>query len=38
MAGCLNVSNDELDEMMNDCLDSFNFTLFLNMFGEKLKG
>lgn len=38
MAGRLNVGNDELDEMMKECSGPLNFTLFLNMFGEKLKG
>ncbi|XP_010744538.2 myosin regulatory light chain 2B, cardiac muscle isoform [Larimichthys crocea] len=36
--GRLNVGNDELDEMMKECSGPLNFTLFLNMFGEKLKG
>lgn len=36
MAGCLNVGNDELDEMM--CSGPLNFTLFQNMFREKLEG
>ncbi|XP_042269186.1 myosin regulatory light chain 2, skeletal muscle isoform type 1-like [Thunnus maccoyii] len=34
--GGFNVSTDELDEMMNECPDPVNFTLFLNM--KKLKG
>lgn len=38
MAGRLNVSNNELDEMMNECPDTDNFPLSQNMFVEKLKG
>lgn len=37
-AGRLNVSNDELDEMMKEASGPINFTIFLAMFGEKLKG
>lgn len=36
--GRLNVGNDELDEMMNEASGPINFTVFLTMFGEKLKG
>ncbi|KAM4627216.1 myosin regulatory light chain 2B, cardiac muscle isoform-like [Polymixia lowei] len=36
--GRLNVGNDELDEMMKDSSGPVNFTVFLTMFGEKLKG
>uniref|UniRef100_A0A3Q3WVP3 EF-hand domain-containing protein n=1 Tax=Mola mola TaxID=94237 RepID=A0A3Q3WVP3_MOLML len=36
--GRLNVSNDELDEMMKEASGPINFTIFLAMFGEKLKG
>lgn len=37
-AGRLNVSNEELDEMMKEASGPINFTIFLAMFGEKLKG
>lgn len=37
-AGRLNVGNDELDEMMKEASGPINFTIFLAMFGEKLKG
>ncbi|XP_038565016.1 myosin regulatory light chain 10 isoform X2 [Micropterus salmoides] len=36
--GRLNVGNDELDEMMKEASGPINFTIFLAMFGEKLKG
>ncbi|KAK0148757.1 Myosin regulatory light chain 2B, cardiac muscle isoform [Merluccius polli] len=36
--GRLNVGNDELDEMMKEAPGPINFTIFLAMFGEKLKG
>lgn len=36
--GRLNVGNDELDEMMKEASGPINFTIFLTMFGEKLKG
>lgn len=36
--GRLNVGNDELDEMMKEASGPINFTVFLTMFGEKLKG
>ncbi|KAL2085087.1 hypothetical protein ACEWY4_018407 [Coilia grayii] len=36
--GRLNVSNDELDEMLKEAPGPINFTVFLCMFGEKLKG
>ncbi|XP_031440068.1 myosin regulatory light chain 2, ventricular/cardiac muscle isoform-like [Clupea harengus] len=36
--GRLNVSNDELDEMLKMAPGPINFTVFLCMFGEKLKG
>uniref|UniRef100_A0A667XN89 EF-hand domain-containing protein n=1 Tax=Myripristis murdjan TaxID=586833 RepID=A0A667XN89_9TELE len=32
------VGNDELDEMLKESSDPINFTVFLTMFGEKLKG
>ncbi|KAG9263199.1 myosin regulatory light chain 10 [Astyanax mexicanus] len=36
--GRLNVGNDELDEMLKEASGPINFTIFLSMFGEKLKG
>ncbi|XP_023696726.1 myosin regulatory light chain 11-like [Paramormyrops kingsleyae] len=36
--GCLNVPKDELDAMMNESKGPINFTTFLTMFGERLKG
>uniref|UniRef100_A0A8C7JAB8 EF-hand domain-containing protein n=1 Tax=Oncorhynchus kisutch TaxID=8019 RepID=A0A8C7JAB8_ONCKI len=36
--GRLNVGNDELDEMLKMAPGPINFTIFLSMFGEKLKG
>ncbi|XP_035391716.1 myosin regulatory light chain 10 isoform X1 [Electrophorus electricus] len=36
--GRLNVGNDELDEMLKEAPGPINFTIFLSMFGEKLKG
>ncbi|XP_062377401.1 myosin regulatory light chain 2B, cardiac muscle isoform-like [Sardina pilchardus] len=36
--GRLNVSNDELEEMVKEAPGPINFTVFLCMFGEKLKG
>uniref|UniRef100_A0A2I3G7M5 Myosin light chain 11 n=1 Tax=Nomascus leucogenys TaxID=61853 RepID=A0A2I3G7M5_NOMLE len=36
--GRLNVKNEELDAMMKEASGPINFTVFLNMFGEKLKG
>ncbi|XP_071783618.2 myosin regulatory light chain 2B, cardiac muscle isoform-like isoform X1 [Centroberyx gerrardi] len=36
--GRLNVGNDELDEMLKESSGPINFTVFLTMFGEKLKG
>ncbi len=38
LAGRLNVGNDELDEMLKEASGPINFTVFLTMFGEKLKG
>lgn len=38
MAGCLNVGNDEIDEMTKEWTGPLNLILFLNMFREKLKG
>ncbi|GAA6110078.1 myosin regulatory light chain 10 isoform X1, partial [Tachysurus ichikawai] len=35
--GRLNVGNDELDEMLKEAPGPINFTIFLSMFGEKLK-
>ncbi|KAL4647660.1 myosin regulatory light chain 2B, cardiac muscle-like [Arapaima gigas] len=36
--GRLNVSNDELENMLKEAPGAINFTVFLTMFGEKLKG
>ncbi|CAM2102995.1 myosin regulatory light chain 2, ventricular/cardiac muscle isoform [Lepidochelys kempii] len=36
--GRLNVKNEELDEMIKEAPGAINFTVFLSMFGEKLKG
>ncbi|KAJ8256306.1 hypothetical protein COCON_G00184580 [Conger conger] len=36
--GRLNVGNDELEEMLKEASGPINFTVFLTMFGEKLKG
>ncbi|XP_068101828.1 myosin regulatory light chain 2, ventricular/cardiac muscle isoform isoform X1 [Hyperolius riggenbachi] len=36
--GRLNVKNEELDEMLQEASGPINFTVFLTMFGEKLKG
>ncbi|KAM3875592.1 myosin regulatory light chain 2B, cardiac muscle isoform-like [Diretmus argenteus] len=36
--GRINVDNDELDEMLKESSGPINFTVFLTMFGEKLKG
>ncbi|XP_078410308.1 myosin regulatory light chain 2, ventricular/cardiac muscle isoform [Cetorhinus maximus] len=36
--GRLNVKNEELDEMIKESAGPINFTVFLTMFGEKLKG
>ncbi|XP_075703556.1 myosin regulatory light chain 11 [Rhinoderma darwinii] len=36
--GRLNVKNEELDEMIKEASGPINFTVFLTMFGEKLKG
>ncbi len=38
LAGRVNVGNDELDEMLKESSGPINFTVFLTMFGEKLKG
>uniref|UniRef100_A0A8C6NT61 Myosin light chain 2 n=1 Tax=Nothobranchius furzeri TaxID=105023 RepID=A0A8C6NT61_NOTFU len=34
----LNVKQEEIDEMLNEAPGPINFTVFLTMFGEKLKG
>uniref|UniRef100_A0A8C0EDF8 Myosin light chain 2 n=1 Tax=Bubo bubo TaxID=30461 RepID=A0A8C0EDF8_BUBBB len=34
----LNVKNEEIDEMIKEAPGPINFTVFLTMFGEKLKG
>ena len=36
--GCLNAKNEEIDEMIKEAPGPINFTVFLTMFGEKLKG
>uniref|UniRef100_A0A6I8PSA8 Myosin light chain, phosphorylatable, fast skeletal muscle n=1 Tax=Xenopus tropicalis TaxID=8364 RepID=A0A6I8PSA8_XENTR len=36
--GRLNVKNEELEEMVKEASGPINFTVFLTMFGEKLKG
>ncbi|XP_005996468.2 myosin regulatory light chain 2, ventricular/cardiac muscle isoform [Latimeria chalumnae] len=36
--GRLNVKNEELEEMIKEAPGPINFTVFLSMFGEKLKG
>ncbi|XP_072909014.1 myosin regulatory light chain 2B, cardiac muscle isoform-like [Hemitrygon akajei] len=36
--GRINVNSEELDEMLNQAPGPINFTVFLTMFGEKLKG
>lgn len=37
-AGRLNVKQEEIDEMLKEAPGPINFTVFLTMFGEKLKG
>uniref|UniRef100_A0A8D2CNU4 Myosin light chain 2 n=1 Tax=Sciurus vulgaris TaxID=55149 RepID=A0A8D2CNU4_SCIVU len=37
-AGRVNVKNEEIDEMIKEAPGPINFTVFLTMFGEKLKG
>lgn len=37
-AGRLNVKNEELEDMVKEAPGPINFTVFLTMFGEKLKG
>uniref|UniRef100_UPI00398EFA8D myosin regulatory light chain 2B, cardiac muscle isoform-like n=1 Tax=Pristiophorus japonicus TaxID=55135 RepID=UPI00398EFA8D len=36
--GRVNVNSEELDAMVNEAPGAINFTVFLTMFGEKLKG
>uniref|UniRef100_A0A8C7BBF7 Myosin light chain 2 n=1 Tax=Neovison vison TaxID=452646 RepID=A0A8C7BBF7_NEOVI len=36
--GRMNVKNEEIDEMLKEAPGPINFTVFLTMFGEKLKG
>uniref|UniRef100_A0A8C0KWX3 Myosin light chain 2 n=1 Tax=Canis lupus dingo TaxID=286419 RepID=A0A8C0KWX3_CANLU len=36
--GRVNVKNEEIDEMLKEAPGPINFTVFLTMFGEKLKG
>lgn len=37
-AGRLNVKQEEIDDMLKEAPGPINFTIFLTMFGEKLKG
>lgn len=37
-SGRLNVKQEEIDEMLKEAPGPINFTVFLTMFGEKLKG
>uniref|UniRef100_A0A8C5URH7 Myosin light chain 2 n=1 Tax=Microcebus murinus TaxID=30608 RepID=A0A8C5URH7_MICMU len=36
--GRVNVKNEEIDDMLKEAPGPINFTVFLTMFGEKLKG
>ncbi|XP_020861086.1 myosin light chain 5 isoform X2 [Phascolarctos cinereus] len=36
--GKINVKDDELDAMLKEATGPINFTMFLNLFGEKLNG
>lgn len=36
--GKLNVKDNELEEMLKEATGPINFTMFLNLFGEKLHG
>lgn len=38
VTGRLNVKQEEIDEMLKEAPGPINFTVFLTMFGEKLKG
>ncbi len=38
VSGQLNVKNEELEAMIKEASGPINFTVFLTMFGEKLKG
>lgn len=38
LLGRINVKNEELDAMVKEAPGPINFTVFLTMFGEKLKG
>lgn len=38
VVGRLNVKQEEIDEMLKEAPGPINFTVFLTMFGEKLKG
>lgn len=38
VAGRLNVKQEEIDDMLKEAPGPINFTVFLTMFGEKLKG
>lgn len=37
-SGRLNVKQEEIDDMLKEAPGPINFTVFLTMFGEKLKG
>lgn len=36
--GKLNVKDNELEDMLKEASGPINFTMFLNLFGEKLHG
>lgn len=38
VTGKINVKDEELDAMLKEASGPINFTMFLNMFGEKLSG
>lgn len=38
LKGRLNVKQEEIDDMLKEAPGPINFTVFLTMFGEKLKG
>uniref|UniRef100_A0A8B9K5U8 Myosin, light chain 2a, regulatory, cardiac, slow n=1 Tax=Astyanax mexicanus TaxID=7994 RepID=A0A8B9K5U8_ASTMX len=38
ITGRLNVKQEEIDDMLKEASGPINFTVFLTMFGEKLKG
>lgn len=37
-SGKLNVKDNELEDMLKEATGPINFTMFLNLFGEKLHG